>query len=97
MLKTGIEVSNSINLRSFRDASNGGVNVGDKVGSRKVKRYLSKVNSSRMHFLIAKVREVFTYWGKVFTQRPIFYHFDLERNILIETDVSGFAIIEILS
>ena len=48
-------------------------------------------------FLIFKAKLVFLRLGQAFTKAFIFYYFDLERFIRIETNTSGYAIGDILS
>ena len=48
-------------------------------------------------FFTFGARQAFTKLRQVFVRAPIFYHFDPERYIRVEIDVSGYAISEILS
>ena len=48
-------------------------------------------------FLTSNARQAFTQLRQAFTEFPIFWHFDSERYIQIETDTFGYAINGILS
>ena len=48
-------------------------------------------------FLTSEAKLAFSQLGQIFTKALILYHFDPERYIRIETDVSGYAISSILS
>ena len=48
------------------------------------------------YFLIPRAKLPFTELRQAFLKSPILHHFDLERHIRIETDVSGYTIGEVL-
>ncbi len=48
-------------------------------------------------FLISEAKKTFTELKQVFVETPILNHFNLERHIRIETDISDFAISGVLS
>ena len=48
-------------------------------------------------FFTSRAKIVFPKLRQVFVKVPIFYHFDLEHYIWVETNVSGYAIVEVLS
>ena len=48
-------------------------------------------------FFISGAKLAFTKFKQAFFKTPIFYHFDLEHHIWIETDVSGYTISEIFN
>lgn len=48
-------------------------------------------------FLNPRVKLAFAGLRQAFITAPIFYHFDLEYHILMETNVSGYAICGIFS
>ena len=52
----------------------------------------SKFKKTESSFLTSGARKTFTKLGQVFIKAPILHHFDLERHIQVETDVSGYAI-----
>ena len=64
-----------------------------------VKRLLltSKNLNGAMGYLTAKARLAFIQLRKAFTKASIFQHFDLECHIWIEIDMSGYAIVGVLS
>ena len=69
----------------------------DKVGKKFRKTHKSKKLSKSKNtvgsgFLIPKTKLAFTQLRQVLLKAPIFYHFNPERHIRIETDVSGYAI-----
>ena len=51
----------------------------------------------RSDFCTPKARLAFTKLRQVFVKALIFYHFDSEYHIRIETDISGYAIDGVLS
>ena len=68
---------------------------GGKVGDNEVGkkgRNLSKSKNIESGFFISGARMAFTKLRQAFIKAPIFYHFNLERYIRIETDVSSYAI-----
>ncbi len=67
------------------------------IQAKKVEAYRVKnlVSQSRS-FLTSKAGKVFTKLRQVFVEAPILNHFDLERYIRIEMDISRYAIGEIL-
>ena len=68
--------------------------VGEKVHERSKSKNLSK---STLDFLIPGAKLAFTKLKQAFLKAPILHHFDSERYIRIETDVSGYAISGVLS
>lgn len=48
-------------------------------------------------YLISDIKNVFNQLRQAFTKAPIFQHFDLKHHIRIETNISGYAIDEVLS
>ena len=50
-----------------------------------------------LDFFTLKVKLAFTKLKQVFFKAPIFYHFNPERHIQIETDTSGYTISAVLS
>lgn len=71
---------------------------GDRLDNRIVNlSSFTKKISSGAGFFIPKTSLAFTQLRKAFTKAPILYHFDLERYIQIEIDVSGYAINRLLS
>ena len=75
----------------------------DEVGKKARKTSKSK-NSSKSKkavgpsdFLTPGAKLAFTELRQAFFKAPILHHFDLERHIRIETDVSGYAIGGVLS
>ena len=79
----------------------------DKVEVDEVEKKARKISKSknsskskktvRSDFFTSGAKLVFTKLRQAFFMAPIFYHFDPERYIRIEMDISGFAIGEILS
>ena len=57
----------------------------------------SRTEEAGTGFLTPKTRLVFTQLRQVFVEAPILHHLDPESHIRIETGVSGYAIISILS
>ena len=53
---------------------------------------LSKSKKTESGFLISGARKAFTELRQAFIKTPILHHFDPERHIRVETDVSGYAI-----
>ena len=53
--------------------------------------------NSRPSFLTPKARSAFNRLWLAFTEAPILQHFDPECHIWIKTDVSGYAISDVLS
>ena len=75
----------------------------DKVG-KKVQKMTKSKNSSKskktigpLDFLTPRAKQVFTKLRQAFLKAPILQHFDLERHIQIETDISGYVIGGVLS
>ena len=58
---------------------------------------LFKSKKIELDFLTSGARMAFTKLRQVFIKILILYHFDLERYILIEMDISGYAIGRVLS
>ena len=70
----------------------------DEVGTKVQKvQKLSKSKKTELGFFTSGARKAFTKLRQAFIKAPILYHFDPERHIRVETDVSGYAISEILS
>lgn len=57
----------------------------------------AKRNSSETDFLIFKTKKAFIYLKKAFIKVLIIYHFDPERHIRIEIDLSGYTIYVVLN
>ena len=57
----------------------------------------SKNSNRATGYLNPDARQAFTQLRQVFTRAPILQHFDLEYHIRIKTDVSGYAISDMLS
>ena len=51
----------------------------------------------RSEFLTPKAKLAFIKLRQVFVRAPILYHFDSKHHIWVETDVSGYAISEVLT
>ena len=68
-----------------------GNEVGDDEVETKVQK-LSKSKKTESGFLTPETRKAFTKLRQAFIKAPIFYHFDPERHIRVETDISGYAI-----
>ena len=68
---------------------------GAKRGGGNTKKGVKAARGS--DYLIPVAKKAFDHIWHAFTQAPIFQHFDLERHIRIETDVSGYAIGRVLS
>ena len=71
--------------------------VDDEVGKKAQKTFKSKKLSKskkivRSDFFISRAWLSFTKLRQAFVKAPIFYHFDLERHIWVEMDISGYAI-----
>ena len=58
---------------------------------------LSKSKKTESGFLTSGARKAFTKLRQAFIKAPILHHFDPEHHIQVETDVSGYAIGEVLS
>ena len=82
-------------------AENAGVNSvsGSDCEDEMVKRLplTSKNSNKATGYLTSNAKQAFTQLMQAFTKVPILRHFDLECHIRIETDVSGYAIGEVLS
>ena len=52
---------------------------------------------AELSFLTSDARTAFNHWRLAFIKAPIFWYFDLECHIWIETDISGYAIGGVLS
>ena len=71
---------------TLKDAKRGGGNI--KKGVKAARGY---------DYLTPDIKNAFNYLRHAFTQAPIFQHFDPERHIQIQTNVSGYSINEVLS
>ena len=72
--------------------------VGKKVQKTSKSKNLSKSKKTiRLGFFILGARLAFTKLRQAFIKTPILYHFDLERYIRIETNISGYSISRVLS
>ena len=60
-------------------------------------RNLSKSKKTELGFLTSGARKAFIELRQAFIKAPIIHHFDLERHIRVETDVSGYPIGGVLS
>ena len=77
--------------RRIEDDEVDGDGVGDdEVGTKFQK--LSKSKKTKSGFFTSGARKAFTKLRQVFIKAPILHHFDPERHIRVETDVSGYAI-----
>ena len=100
MLKTtGLSV-----ISAFRVDDNEVVSSGGAVGWLDISRKLAKSkkmksvhNSEEPKFLTFKAKEAFNCLRQAFTKASIFWHFDPECHIRIETDMSGYTIEGVLS
>ena len=78
---------------------------GSKVGDDEVVKKVQKLSKSknlsksivRSDFLTLETKLAFTKLRQAFIKAPIFYHFDPECHIRIETDTSGYTIGRIFS
>ena len=73
---------------------------GDKIEDDKVvekSRNFSKSKKTELGFLISGARKNFTELRQAFIKAPILHHFEPERHIWVETDVSGYAISGVFS
>ena len=71
--------------------------VGKKGRNPTKSKNLSKSKKTELRFLTSGARRAFTKLRKAFIKAPILYHFNLERHIWVETDVSGYAIGKVFS
>ena len=60
-------------------------------------RFKTLAQSSRSGFLTFEARQAFTKLRQAFIEAPILHDFDLDCYIRIETNISGYAIAEVLS
>ena len=84
----------SINAAEVDEVAIGG--GGDRKDET-VRKSLSKNLNVATGYLTLDNRQAFTQLRQTFTKAPILWHFDLECHIRIETNVSGYAIDEVLS
>ena len=74
---------------------------GDEVEDNEVGTKVQKLSKSKktvgLDFLTSGAKLAFTKLRQAFLKAPILHHFDLERHIRIETDISGYAICGVLS
>ena len=110
MLKT-TELSEKLALRAYRTGNNDVVGGGDdrvdeiivdlfKSKNKKSKKlmYMPNIGATReTNFLTPNIKKAFNYLRLAFIEARILWHFDLESHIKIKTDVSGYAIGEVLS
>ena len=66
--------------------------VGDDEVGKKVQNSSKSKKSVRSDFLTSGAKLAFAELRQAFVKAPILHHFDPERHIQIETDVSGYAI-----
>lgn len=92
-----LEASSPIKVRRSKETGNSRVDDANEFGSKEVGENMSNVNPFAKRFLTSKARVTFIRLKIAFTEEPIFHHFDLKRDIWIETNTSGFTICEILS
>ena len=76
--------------------------VDDKeVGDDEIRKNFQKSSKSQKtvgsNFFTSRTRLVFTKLRQVFVKALIIYYFDLKRHIQIETDISSYAMGEVLS
>ena len=74
-----------------------GGEVGDNEVGKKVQNLSKSKKSVRSDFLTSGAKLAFAELRQAFIKAPILHHFDPERHIRIETDVSGYAIGGVLS
>ena len=74
-----------------------GGEVGDNEVGKKGRKTFKSKKMVGSDFLTPGAKLVFTKLRQVFFKAPILHHFDPERHIRIETDVSGYAIGGVLS
>ena len=74
-----------------------GDEVGDDEVGKKVQNSSKSKKSVRSDFLTPGAKLAFAKLRQAFVKAPILHHFDPERHIRIETDVSGYAIGGVLS
>ena len=65
--------------------------------SRKSMRVPNIRATGKPNFLTSDAKKAFNHLWLAFIKAPIFWHFDLESYIRIETDASGYAIGKVLS
>ena len=70
---------------------------GGEVEVEEKSRNLSKSKQTELGFLTFRARRAFIELRQAFIKAPILHHFDPERHIRVETDVSGHAISRVLS
>ena len=73
-----------------------GNKVGDDEVGTKVQK-LSKSKKTESGFLTPGARKAFTELRQAFIKAPILHHFDPERHIRVEADISGYAIDGVLN
>ena len=71
--------------------------VGDDEVGKKVQSLSKSKKTVRSDFLTPGAKLAFAELRQAFVKAPILHHFDPERHIRIETDVSGYAIGGVLS
>ena len=92
------EVAVGNDSRAGRDGSEldgskvDGGEVGDDEVGKKVQNSSKSKKSVRSDFLTPGAKLAFAELRQAFVKAPILHHFDPERHIRIETDVSGYAI-----
>ena len=85
--------SNEVDSGEFEDDE-----VGKKVQKTSKSKNLSKSKTvGSLDFLTPRAKLVFTKLRQVFFKALILYHFDSKCHIRMETDVSGYAIGEVLN
>ena len=69
----------------------------DEIEKKVQKSSKSKKTVRSSDFLTLEAKQAFTKLGQAFFKTPILHHFNLERDIRIKIDVSGYTIGEVLS
>ena len=92
---------NEVNSGEVDDSELNGVEVDDnEVEEDEVKKKVQKTFKSKkmvgLDFFNPRARLAFIKLRQIFVRALIFHHLDLERHILVETDVLGYAVDGIL-
>lgn len=97
MLKIIQRAFSPTNVKKSIETSGDEVDDADEFDRREMEENLSKINPFRVRFLIPEPRIAFTRLRKAFIKAPIFYYFDLECYMRIETDAFSFVMSRIFS
>ena len=79
------------------DGEIGGGEIEDNEVKKKGQTICKSKNTIKSEFFILRARLMFIELRQVFVKAPIFHYFNLKCYIWIETDISGYAIDEVLS